>query len=295
MPPARPLWWTLTVPPENPPPCRPEPAARPAREPAACPAREHAARPAREPAAREPAACPAREHAPAPRPARPPLLVVSGVSRRYGDRVALQPLDLTLAAGQCVAVLGANGSGKSTLLRIAAGRDTPSTGQISYGGRVMSEDDPVVRTEIAVVGDLVSAYPDLTVREHLLLVAVAHGAGRGAESLADRALAECRLADHAAALPGSLSSGQLQALQVATVLVRPRRLLVLDEPEQRLDPAARRWLGGLLRGEKDAGAALLMATHHTELAAAVADHVIVLSDGVVTAEGPPDVTLAALR
>ena len=220
---------------------------------------------------------------------------MSGVSRRYGDRVALQPLDLTLAAGQCVAVLGANGSGKSTLLRIAAGRDTPTTGRISYGGRVMSEDDPVVRTEIAVVGDLVSAYPDLTVREHLLLVAVAHGAGRGAQALADRALAECRLADHAAALPGSLSSGQLQALQVATVLVRPRRLLVLDEPEQRLDPAARRWLGGLLRGEKDAGAALLMATHHTELAAAVADHVIVLSDGAVTAEGPPDVTLAALR
>ena len=232
---------------------------------------------------------------PPERPARPPLLAVSGVSRRYGDRVALQPLDLTLAAGQCVAVLGANGSGKSTLLRIAAGRDTPSTGRISYGGRVMSEDDPVVRTEIAVVGDLVSAYPDLTVREHLLLVAVAHGAGRGAQALADRALAECRLADHAAALPGSLSSGQLQALQVATVLVRPRRLLVLDEPEQRLDPAARRWLGGLLRDEKDAGAALLMATHHTELAAAVADHVIVLSDGAVAAEGPPDVTLAALR
>ena len=250
MPPGPPLWWTLTVPPENPPPVP---------------------------------------------PGNPPLLTVSGVSRRYGDRVALQPLDLTLAAGQCVAVLGANGSGKSTLLRIAAGRDTPSTGGISYGGRPMSEDDPVVRTEIAVVGDLVSAYPDLTVQEHLLLVAVAHGAGRGAGALVDWALGECRLADHAAALPGSLSSGQLQALQLATVLVRPRRLLVLDEPEQRLDPAARRWLGGLLHGEKDAGAALLIATHHTELAAAVADHVIVLSDGAVSAEGPPDVTLAALR
>ena len=244
---------------------------------------------------RPPGSLPRTRTGPGPRPGGPPLLAVSGVSRRYGDRVALQPLDLTLAAGQCVAVLGANGSGKSTLLRIAAGRDTPSTGQISYGGRTMSEDDPVVRTEIAVVGDLVSAYPDLTVQEHLLLVAVAHGAGRGAGALVDRALGECRLADHAAALPGSLSSGQLQALQLATVLVRPRRLLVLDEPEQRLDPAARRWLGGLLRGEKDAGAALLIATHHTELAAAVADHVIVLSDGAVTAEGLPDVTLAALR
>ena len=103
---------------------------------------------------------------------------------------------------------------------------------------MISEDDPVVRTEIAVAGDLVSAYPDLTVREHLQLVSVAHGEGRLAADLVDRALAECRLEGHGGALPGSLSSGQLQALQLATVLVRPLRLMVLDEPEQRLDPAA---------------------------------------------------------
>ena len=112
---------------------------------------------------------------------------------------------------------------------------------------------------------------------------------------ADRALAECRLDGHGDALPGSLSSGQLQALQLAAVLVRPRRLLVLDEPEQRLDPGARRWLAGLLSGEKAAGAALLVATHHTELAAAIADHAIVLSDGAVVAEGPPQVALAAVQ
>jgi ABC-2 type transport system ATP-binding protein len=225
----------------------------------------------------------------------PPLLSLSGVSRRYGDRLALCPLDLALAAGQCVAVLGVNGSGKSTLLRIAAGRDTPTSGQVVYGGRVLTEDDLAVRTEIAVVGDLVSAYPDLTVREHLQLVAVAHGAGRGAGGLVDRALLECRLDGHGGARPGSLSSGQMQALHLAAVLVRPRRLMVLDEPEQRLDPAARRWLAGLLRAERQAGAAVLMATHHAELAASIADHVVVLSDGAVIAEGPPDVALAAIR
>lgn len=225
----------------------------------------------------------------------PPLLALTGVSRNYGERAALSPIDLTLAGGQCVAVLGANGSGKSTLLRIAAGRDTPSTGRVSYAGHVLAEDDLAARTEIAVVGDTLSAYPDLTVAEHLQLVAVAHGAGRHAGELTSRALRECRLADHGDALPGSLSSGQLQALYLASLLVRPRRLLVLDEPEQRLDPAARGWLGGLLRAEKEAGAALLLATHHTELAAAVADHVIVLTDGVVTGQGPPDATLAALR
>jgi len=223
------------------------------------------------------------------------LLELTGVSRSYGDRVALAPIDLAVTAGQCVAVLGVNGSGKSTLLRIAAGRDQPSSGQVRYAGRPMTEDDLVARTEIAVVGDLASAYPDLTVREHLQLVAVAHGAGAGAPAQVDRALRECRLDDHGDALPGSLSSGQLQALQLATVLVRPRRLLVLDEPEQRLDPGARRWLAGLLADEKTAGAALLLATHHTELAAAVADHAIVLSDGAVVAEGPPPVALASIQ
>ena len=229
-------------------------------------------------------------------PANPPaLLILTGVSRRYGERLALGPVNLALAAGQCVAVLGANGSGKSTLLRIAAGRDTPTSGRVAYSGRAMTEDDLVARTEIAMAGDAASAYPDLTVREHLLLVAVAHGAGREAGARADRALAECRLAGHADALPGSLSSGQRQALQLAAVLVRPRLLLVLDEPEQRLDPVARRWLAGLLGTEKAAGAALLVATHHAELATAVADHVIVLADGAVIAEGTPAVALAAGR
>jgi ABC-2 type transport system ATP-binding protein len=223
------------------------------------------------------------------------LLQLTGVSRAYGDRVALAPIDLTVPAGQCVAVLGVNGSGKSTLLRIAAGRDRPSSGQVAYAGRVMTEDDLVARTEIAVVSELASAYPDLTVQEHLQLVAVAHGAGRDAAGRVDRALRECRLDGHRDALPGSLSSGQLQALQLAAVLVRPRRLLILDEPEQRLDPGARRWLAGLLAGEKAAGAALLLATHHTELAAAVADHAVVLSDGAVIAAGPPPVALAAVQ
>jgi ABC-type multidrug transport system ATPase subunit len=98
------------------------------------------------------------------------------VSRSYGPLQALKPIDLTLAGGQCIAFLGVNGSGKSTLLRIAAGRDTPTTGQVTYDGRVLREDALIARREIAVVGDARSAYPDLTVREHVLMVAVAHGA-----------------------------------------------------------------------------------------------------------------------
>jgi ABC-2 type transport system ATP-binding protein len=223
-----------------------------------------------------------------------PLLVLTGVGRSYGPLQALKPVDLTVGAGQCIALLGVNGSGKSTLLRIAAGRDSPTTGQVRYGGLPLQEDAMVARTEIAVVGDVSSTYPDLTVREHLLLVAVAHGAAGQAASLVDSALAECRLADHAAALPGSLSSGQRQALQLATILVRPRRLLILDEPEQRLDPGARRWLAGLLAREKARGAAVLLATHHVELAQAIADQAIVLLDGGVVSRGAPAQALGSM-
>jgi ABC-2 type transport system ATP-binding protein len=223
-----------------------------------------------------------------------PLLTLAGVSRSYGPLEALKPVSLALAAGECIALLGVNGSGKSTLLRIAAGRDTPSTGQVSYGGRPLREDALLARTEIAVAGDVASTYPDLTVREHLLLVAIAHGAGQAAPGLVDDALAECRLSDHGDALPGSLSSGQRQALQLAAVLVRPRKLLILDEPEQRLDPGARRWLAGLLSREKASGAAVLLATHHVELAEAVADQAIVLLDGEVLSRGTPADALTGL-
>jgi ABC-2 type transport system ATP-binding protein len=224
-----------------------------------------------------------------------PLLALTGVSRSYGPLQALKPVDLTVLQGQCIALLGVNGSGKSTLLRIAAGRDTPTTGRVSYRGQPLREDALVARAEIAVAGEASSTYPDLTVREHLMLVAVAHGGGAQAPGLVDKTLAECRLSDHGNALPGSLSSGQRQALQLAAVLVRPRRVLILDEPEQRLDPGARKWLAGLLVREKADGAAVLLATHHVELAEAVADEAVVLLDGEVIGRGAPDQALARIQ
>jgi ABC-2 type transport system ATP-binding protein len=218
-------------------------------------------------------------------------LVLSQVSRRYGEREALCPLDLAVHAGECVALVGHNGSGKSTLLRIAAGRDVPTTGRVRLDGMRMDENDPRVRARTAVVGDTVACYPDLTVREHLLLVATAHGV-EGAAGWIDHILAEQRLADHAHALPSALSSGQMQALLLATALARPRDLLLLDEPEQRLDPEARRRLADLLARELADGVAVLLATHHPHLARAVADRVLLLSDGRVVAEGTPDEVLA---
>ncbi|RKN75619.1 ABC transporter ATP-binding protein [Streptomyces klenkii] len=229
----------------------------------------------------------------APNGAPAPLLRLRGVSRTYGERKALHPLDLDLEPGTCTALFGHNGSGKSTLLRIACGRDEPTSGTAQFAGRKISEDDPEVRARVAVVGDTVATYPDLTVREHLELVTVAH-AVEDADAWIDEVLADRRLSGHAQALPGSLSSGQLQSLLLAAALVRPRDLLVLDEPEQRLDPDARVRLAELLKGEKRDGVAVLLATHQAELAEAVADRMIALEDGRVIAEGTPAKVLGKL-
>ncbi len=214
------------------------------------------------------------------------LLRLRGVSRAYGQLKALHPLDLDVAEGTCTALFGHNGSGKSTLLRIAVGRDLPSTGQALFDGRPVDEDDPEVRARVAVAGDTVAFYPDLTVRDHLELITVAHDVA-GADAWIGQVLADRGLAGHAHHLPSALSSGQTQALMLAAALVRPRDLLVLDEPEQRLDPGARARLAQLLNGEKDDGVAVLLATHQAELVHAVADHVVVLEDGKVIAAGEP--------
>ncbi|MFF1904512.1 ABC transporter ATP-binding protein [Kitasatospora sp. NPDC058218] len=224
--------------------------------------------------------------------ARKPLLQLTGVSRSYGEREVLHPVSLSLAAGECVALLGHNGSGKSTLLRVAAGRDVPSKGTVRFDGIPMDENDPRVRARVAVVGDTVACYPDLTVREHLLLVAVAHGVA-DAPDWVSHVLNDRMLTERADALPSALSSGQMQALLLACALVRPRDLLLLDEPEQRLDPDARRHLADLLKAELADGVAVLLVTHHTDLALDVADRVVVLEDGRILKQGATHKVLAA--
>lgn len=207
---------------------------------------------------------------------------VEAVSRRFGERTALDDINLTIPPGTAVALMGANGSGKTTLLRLLCGRDTPSTGQVLLDGRTFSEDDEWVRRQLSMVAEDAAFYPDLTVREHVWLVAAAHGAGAEATELVTSTLASLHLADHVEALPRELSSGQQQALLVATALVRPRRALVLDEPERRLDPQARERLGDLLQAERKTGVTVVLATHHEELAHAVADQLVVLRDGRMT-------------
>ncbi|MFI2379475.1 ATP-binding cassette domain-containing protein [Streptomyces sp. NPDC018964] len=199
------------------------------------------------------------------------LLELTDVRHGYSGRAVLNGVNLTVGAGECVVLLGENGSGKSTLLRLAAGQELPESGSVTLRGTAVSEDDWTVRATVAAVLDSGVGYPDLSVREHLMLVALAHGLGDGSEEAVDEVLAEHHLAERADALPHQLSSGQSQLMALAQAFVRPAELLLLDEPEQRLDADARTRLAGRLRSAKERGTAVLLATHNRELADAVAD------------------------
>jgi ABC-2 type transport system ATP-binding protein len=201
------------------------------------------------------------------------LLEVIGVTRTFGSLVILDSVSLSLNAGEAAAVVGPNGSGKTTLLRCVVGADEPDGGQILLDGDELEETSPVVRAAVASALDDVAFFPDLSVLEHLLLYSWAHGA-QSPDALVETVLDELELNHASDQLPATLSSGQQRRLALAACFVRPHRLLVLDEPEQRLDTAGRQWLINKLKAEKDAGVALLLASHDSELVDAVADKLV---------------------
>jgi ABC-type multidrug transport system ATPase subunit len=202
----------------------------------------------------------------------PPLLRVRGLTKKFGDVEVLSGVDLTVTAGKAVALRGRNGAGKSTLLLCVTGVDAPTSGTVELDGEPVDERSVRVRRDLAIVLDDMDFFPDLSVIEHLDVFARAHGV-EDAEKVVDEVLEEVRLTPQAAQLPGTLSSGQKRRLALASAFVRPRRLLVLDEPEARLDEAGLVWLTDRLLREKAAGLGILLASHDPDLVAAVADRV----------------------
>lgn len=201
------------------------------------------------------------------------VLEVRGITRRFGERTILDGVDLDVAAGEAVGVVGPNGSGKSTLLRCIVGADEADGGESTLDGRVLDERQPDVRRDLAVVMDDIDFFPDLSVVEHLDLVARAH-AQPDSEDLVDVVLDEVGLMEVSGQLPSTLSSGQRRRLALASAFVRPRKLLVLDEPEARLDVDGVRWLGEKLLAEKAAGRAVLLVSHDPGLVEQVCDRVV---------------------
>ncbi|MFF0577564.1 heme ABC exporter ATP-binding protein CcmA [Streptosporangium saharense] len=193
-----------------------------------------------------------------------PTIAAHDIQVNLGGQAVLRGVDLTAAPGEIVAVIGENGAGKSTLLRCLAGLETPATGRILVLGDPPTDTATFWR-EVALTGDEPAWYPGLSVQEHLELVTTTHRDGRmdvGA------ALAAFDLGGRADLHPLTLSTGQRQRVSLATALVRPSRLLLLDEPERGLDTAFRDRLADILREYAVQGGTVVMATHDLGLAEA---------------------------
>jgi ABC-type multidrug transport system ATPase subunit len=203
------------------------------------------------------------------------VLELQAIAKSYFGTPVLAGVNFTVERAEVVALTGANGSGKSTLLRCIVGREEPDSGKVLFDGAPFIESLPAVRAALAVGLEPGDEFADLTVREHLELMARAHG-NADPEELIDSVLAELALTASADRFPYALSQGQRRRMGLASCLVRPRRLLVMDEPESNLDIQGRDWLTRKILAEKAAGVAVLFASHDPALVATVADSVVEL-------------------
>lgn len=216
------------------------------------------------------------------------LLEMAGVVKHYRrggeDVLALDGVDLTVAAGELVAVIGPSGSGKSTLLHLAGGLDTPDAGTVRVGSRDLAELSvaaraQVRRQDVGFVFQFFHLLPSLSVAENVELPLLLDGRRSGRRHRVATLLRRVGIEHRASHLPGELSGGEMQRAAIARALVAEPSLLLADEPTGNLDSATGATVLALLTEVvAEAGTALVMVTHD-EAATERASKVLRLRDG----------------
>jgi len=213
-----------------------------------------------------------------PSPDGQPLVLARGVRRSFGRVRVLHDIDLSLSAGEVLAVAGPNGAGKSTLLRVLAGLMRPSAGEVRVLGRILAADAAESRRQIGLLSHQTLLYDDLTLLENLTFAARLYGMSRPKEA-AREALDAAELGPRADDLPRRLSRGLLQRAAIARALLHRPRVLLLDEPFTALDAASADRLRATLGARRDEGLGLVIVTHHLAEVWELATRVAVLVEG----------------
>jgi lipooligosaccharide transport system ATP-binding protein len=212
-------------------------------------------------------------------------VLASGLTKRYGQLVAVDGVDFRVRAGECFGFLGPNGAGKTTTMKMIYGLASVDGGELSVLGLDIRSHRREVKARIGVVPQEENLDRDLTVREILDTQALYHG--MRADGRIEELLEFTLLGERANGRPAELSGGMKRRLLIARALVNRPELVVLDEPTTGLDPQARRAVWGLLDRLRSEGVTLLLTTHYMEEAERMCDRLVIMDNARIVVEGPP--------
>lgn len=212
------------------------------------------------------------------------MITAEGLTKRFGDKTAVQDVSFTVQPGTVTGFLGPNGAGKSTTMRMIVGLDRPTSGTATVAGREYRKLRAPL-TEVGVLLDAKAVHTGRTARNHLRAMAATHGIPA---SRVDEVIDLAGIAPVARKRAGKFSLGMGQRLGIASALLGDPHTLILDEPVNGLDPEGVRWVRQFVRHAASEGRTVLLSSHLMSEMAQTADHVIVMGRGRVLADAPID-------
>ncbi|HMM49854.1 MAG TPA: ABC transporter ATP-binding protein [Miltoncostaeaceae bacterium] len=211
-----------------------------------------------------------------------------GLSKRYGSRLAVAGIDLSITRGECFGFLGPNGAGKTTTMRMLSCLTARDAGELLVLGHDPEREPRAVKRRLGVVAQQTTLDLELSVRENLVVWARYFDiTGQEARRRADRMLEVMALTDRADEEVDGLSGGMQRRLQIGRAVINDPELVLLDEPTTGLDPQARHAVWERLRDLRAAGATLVLTTHYMDEAAQLCDRLVVIDHGRIVREGTP--------
>ncbi|MER6999387.1 amino acid ABC transporter ATP-binding protein [Streptomyces sp. NPDC000410] len=218
---------------------------------------------------------------------------IRGLHKSFGDNEVLRGIDLDVARGEVVCVIGPSGSGKSTLLRCVNLLEEPTAGQVFVGGTEVTDldvDIDAVRRRIGMVFQQFNLFPHVTVADNLTLPQrrVLKRDKARAAAVARENLERVGLAEKADAYPAQLSGGQQQRVAIARALVMDPEVMLFDEPTSALDPELVGEVLAVMRVLAGEGMTMMVVTHEMSFAREVADRVVFMDGGVIVEQGPAE-------
>ncbi|GGQ14119.1 ABC-2 type transport system ATP-binding protein [Actinomadura coerulea] len=217
------------------------------------------------------------------------MITLRGLTKRFGDRTAVDGLSLEVAAGKVTGFLGPNGAGKSTTMRMVVGLDRPSAGEALVGGRRYGELRRPLR-EVGALLDAGAVHPGRSARAHLLAMARSNGIARGR---VEEVLAMVGLEAVGGRRAGTFSLGMRQRLGIAGALLGDPGVLMFDEPVNGLDPDGVLWVRRLMRSLAAQGRTVLVSSHLMSEMQLTADRLVVIGKGRLLADAPMAEVIAA--